>query len=69
MPAWINWLPGILDLAVWLFIFYYLYRAMCVFYGQRRGKTILKFLIVLISALIIDLSLLFIYVLISAITI
>lgn len=37
-----NWL----NFALWVYSFYYLYKAMRVFYGQRRFKTIVKFLIV-----------------------
>jgi hypothetical protein len=37
---------GWLNFALWVYSFYYLYKAMRVFYGQRRFKTIVKFLIV-----------------------
>jgi hypothetical protein len=49
-------------------LFFYLYKAMRNFYGQRRGKTILKFIIVAISSLLMMLVLLVIFFFFSAIT-
>jgi hypothetical protein len=37
---------GWLNFALWLYSFYYLYKAMRVFYGQRRFKTMVKFIVV-----------------------
>ncbi len=45
--GWLDIVIGFLG----LYIFYYLYRAMRNFYEQRRGKTILKYFILLISIL------------------
>jgi len=44
---WLNWVNGFLY--IWLFI--YQYKAMRNFYGQSRGKTILKFIILNIALL------------------
>lgn len=50
-----------LQLPLWLYSLYYIYKAMRVFYGQRRGKTIVKFILlnVLATATIIILFVLF----------
>ncbi|HYE53528.1 MAG TPA: hypothetical protein VD996_01750, partial [Chitinophagaceae bacterium] len=36
---------GWLSAGLWIYAFYYNYKAMRVFYGQSRGKTIVKFLL------------------------
>jgi hypothetical protein len=71
LVAW-NWLQSVLYLisfALWVYIFIYLYKAMRKFYGQRRFKTIVKFIILNFFALVINTILLAIFVLISAISI
>ena len=45
---WINWL----QLPIWVYSVYYLYKAMRVFYKQRRAKTFIKFLLLNFLALI-----------------
>jgi len=44
---WLNWVNGFLY--IWLFV--YQYKAMRNFYGQSRGKTIVKFIILNIALL------------------
>jgi hypothetical protein len=46
---WLQWLSGILT----LLLFFYIYKAMRNFYKQGRGKTILKFIILLLFNLVI----------------
>jgi hypothetical protein len=65
-PDWLNILLGIL---LGLIPFFYLYKAMRNFYGQRRGKTIAKFLIVAFFTFLMMLILFFILFVISAIII
>lgn len=43
---WIN----LLQIPLWLYSFYYIYKAMRVFYRQSRGKTIVKFILLNIIA-------------------
>lgn len=47
-----NWLDYLLVLLT-LYIFYYEYKAMRVFYGQGRAKTILKFFILNVGHFIV----------------
>lgn len=49
-------------------LFFYLYKAMRKFYGQRRAKTIFKFILVIIFSLIMMLILLLLFLFFSAIT-
>jgi Protein of unknown function (DUF3667) len=51
---WLGYVVGFLG----FYIFYYLYRAMRNFYEQRRGKTILKYIILMISILFLMILLL-----------
>lgn len=44
---------GYLNFTLFLVVMWYLYKAMRNFYGQSRGKTILKYLLFLFSALIL----------------
>ena len=55
--GWLSYLTGIL----YAFIFFYEYKAMRNFYAQRRGKTILKFLLLNIWLYLILLLLFLIY--------
>ena len=59
-----NWIIGILFLG----LFFYLYKAMRTFYGQGRGKTFLKFLVVSFLSLVMMLALLIGFTLFSAVT-
>jgi RsiW-degrading membrane proteinase PrsW (M82 family) len=50
-----SWLTGVKDILV-LGIFFYLYKAMRKFYGQKRFKTILKFIVLnFFSAIVVSL--------------
>ena len=49
-------------------LFFYLYKAMRKFYGQKRGKTFLKFLLVSILSLIMMLILFLLFMFFSAVT-
>ncbi len=63
-----QWLHIILDLAnfaIFLWMIIYLYKAMRGFYGQRRGKTFLKYFIVMSLMFWINLFLLVLFLLIS----
>ncbi|MEQ1676840.1 MAG: DUF3667 domain-containing protein [Chitinophagaceae bacterium] len=51
---------------LFLLLFFYLYKAMRKFYGQRRGKTFLKFLLVAILSLVMMLVLFTIFIFFSA---
>lgn len=63
---WNIW--GILTFLLVLLLFFYLYKAMRNFYGQRRGKTIAKFLIVSLFSIIMMMILFVIFAFFSAIT-
>ncbi len=55
-------------LILYLLLYFYLYKAMRNFYGQRRAKTILKFLLISFFSLIMFLILLIFFLLFSALT-
>lgn len=59
----------IIEVGVWIYILVYLYKAMRKFYGQGRFKTIIKYLIVNFLAFIVNVLLLVLFILISAISI
>jgi hypothetical protein len=63
-----DWNLGLGIAALFLFQYFYLYKAMKRFYGQRRAKTILKFLLVTFLSFIMMLLLLLIFLFFSAIT-
>jgi hypothetical protein len=69
MWKWLNIGIPLLDFALWIYILAYMYKAMRRFYGQGRFKTIIKYLIVNLFAVIIILFLLAIFILISAISV
>lgn len=52
--------------ALILWLMYYLYRAMQIFYGQRKFKTFIKFLLVVLLSLIMMILLLVVFLLFSA---
>ncbi len=60
----IDWLMVILFIA----LFFYLYKAMRNFYGQRRGKTFIKFIMVALLSLVMVLILFVLFMFFSAIT-
>jgi hypothetical protein len=62
--GFINFIVGILFVA----LFFYLYKAMRKFYGQRRGKTFLKFILVSILSLVMMLILFVLFMFFSAVT-
>ena len=66
---WFQVILIILNVVVVLYMLIYLYKAMRKFYGQGRFKTFIKYLIVSILAMIVNLVLLVLFTLISAISI
>jgi len=67
--GWAGVVKSIIDTAIWLYIIYYLYRAMRVFYMQGIFKTIIKYGVVSFLSLIINFVLFIIFVIISAISV
>ncbi len=61
-------LINLLLFILFLFLFFYLYKAMRKFYGQKRGKTFLKFLFVGILSLIMMAILFAMFMFFSAVT-
>ena len=59
-----NWLVFLL----FVLLFFYLYKAMRNFYGQRRAKTFIKFLLVAISSLLMMVILFLLFMFFSAAT-
>jgi hypothetical protein len=54
VAALLNWWPGnLLGLAIWIYMFIYLYKAMRRVYEQRRAKTIFKYFILLFFSAIL----------------
>ncbi|HEY4874285.1 MAG TPA: DUF3667 domain-containing protein [Puia sp.] len=66
---WLNVIDIIVSLAVYVYIFIYTYKAMRVFYMQRRFKTLLKYCIIGFLAFIVNFILLVILFIISAISV
>ena len=62
MPRWLN-------VVLVLLTFFYLYKSQRNFYGQRRAKTILKFLLLLLLSLIVMVVLFFCFLIFSTFTI
>lgn len=60
--GWLNWL----QLPVWLYSLYYIYKSMRVFYKQGRGKTIVKFLLLNLLAFITIIFLFVVFFLLTA---
>ena len=50
--GWLNWLLGLMI----IYPFIYFYKAMRKFYGQRRAKTIVKYILLLILSFIVQLT-------------
>lgn len=57
---------GWLNFALWVYSFYYLYKAMRVFYGQGRFKTIVKFIVVNFFSFIFLMFVFIAYIIITA---
>jgi hypothetical protein len=66
---WFHVVAGIVELATFLYMLVYLYKAMRGFYKQGRGKTFLKYFITFATATIVNLILLAIFLLISVISV
>ncbi len=66
---WLKIVSLLINIAVWIYIFIYTYKAMRVFYKQSRIKTFLKYCIVGFLGAIINLIILLIFLLISAISV
>jgi len=67
--GWISVIIGILIFLLCLYMLIYLYKAMRGFYNQRRAKTFVKYFITCGLAFIVNLILLMIFLVVSAITI
>jgi hypothetical protein len=65
--GWFKVISDLLQLAVWFYMMIYLYKAMRGFYKQRRAKTFVKYFIACSVAFVINLILLLIFLLLSAI--
>jgi len=66
---WLNVVDAIITVAVWVYIIFYTYRAMRVFYMQKRLKTFLKYCIVCLLAFLVNIILLVIFIVVSAISV
>ena len=66
LTGWSIW--GILTAVLFTGLFFYLYKAMRNFYGQRRGKTLLKFFLVSLLSLVMMLVLFLLFAFFSAFT-
>jgi hypothetical protein len=66
---WLDVVDTIISVSIYIYVFIYTYKAMRVFYMQRRFKTFLKYCIVGFLALIVDIILFTIFTIISAISI
>ena len=66
---WLNAIFMLIDLAIFLYVLLYFYKAMRRFYGQGRFKTIIKYLIVGFLAFIVNMLIFLLFILISAISI
>ncbi len=65
----VNWWGiDVINFILMFLMFFYLYKAMRKFYGQRRGKTFFKFLLVAILSLVMMLILLLFFFLFSTFT-
>ena len=67
--GWLSIVIGIIIFGLWVYMLIYLYKAMRGFYKQGRAKTLLKYFITCFLAFIVNLIILLIFILISAITI
>ena len=66
---WIQVIIGILNFLIWLYMLIYLYKAMRGFYKQGRFKTFVKYFLTCCMALVVNMILLMIFLILSAITI
>lgn len=63
--TWVHIITGLATFAIFLWMLIYLYKAMRGFYGQRRAKTVVKYVIVMSLMFWINLILLTVFLLIS----
>jgi hypothetical protein len=66
--GWLHVLTGIISFAIWIYIYIYFYKAMRRFYQQGRVKTILKYFLIGFLAFLVDIFLVLVFVVISAIS-
>jgi uncharacterized protein DUF3667 len=66
---WLHVLLDIINFAIWIYMLIYLYKAMRKFYGQGRFKTFFKYVIICFLAFMVNLFLMLLFILISAISI
>lgn len=67
LGEWLDWgIFGWLEAALLIFLYIYEYKAMRHFYGQRRAKTIFKFLLAIIGRVIIIIILFILFFFLSA---
>jgi len=67
--GWLHFIIGLLIFLIVLYLMIYLYKAMRGFYGQGRAKTMVKYLLTCLLALIINSILFVLFLLFSAISI
>jgi hypothetical protein len=66
---WLHVLMDVISFAVWIYMLIYFYKALRKFYGQGRFKTFLKYCIISFLAFMVNLFLMLLFILISAISI
>ena len=67
--TWLHVITDVINFAVWVYMLIYFYIALRKFYGQGKFKTFLKYCIISFLALMINVFLMLLFVLISAISI
>ncbi len=65
---YLHWLKCI-SIGVILFMFFYVYKSIRYFYAQRRGKTVLKFSLLMLMSFVLMSTLFFIYLVVSVFTV
>jgi hypothetical protein len=67
--TWLHVITDVISFAVWIYMLIYFYKALRKFYGQGRFKTFLKYCIISFLAFMVNLFLMLLFILISAISI
>jgi hypothetical protein len=67
--TWVSVTAGILTFGLVVYMIIYLYKAMRRFYKQRRAKTLLKYFLLCLMAFIVNMILMLIFLVISAVTV
>jgi hypothetical protein len=67
--AWVSATAGILAFGLVLYMIIYLYKAMRRFYKQRRAKTLIKYFLLCLMAFIVNMILLLIFLVITAVNV